>query len=158
MKRIILLLITSLFLSACSSIQTEAPPTLTPLPPTLIPNPYAEDALITFCESIIEGDVEKALPLFTEDTRVYPFESAYFGLSGVEDLIKEWSILPEYFCEVKNFEVNGDVVEFSWYDRNIETGNDEGLYETKCKCKANMIEEKIDKLDCDCSWETTPIE
>ena len=154
MKRIILLLITILLLSACASSQTEAPPTETSVPATPTPNPYAEDAIIAFCNSANEYDVEKALQLFTEDIEIKIVNDNlnYEGFSGVENLFNDYIQREMNDCKVKKFKVKGDDVQLTWTHFWIvhEPPTPDYLIKTICKCYATMQGDKIQNVTYQC--------
>ena len=162
MKKIWLLLIIGLLLSACTSSQTEAPPTTTPLPPKLTdtplpptetsvpttptPNPHAEDAINAWCESLIERDVDKALSLFSEDINIYA-DVIYNGLGDIEYFVKSRGL--DFSCRLGAIEVNGDDFVVQWY-ASWNTQSDESINIT-CTISGIMKDDKIIQLSYDCT-------
>jgi len=160
MKRIMFLLITIILLSACASSQTETPPTETSVPATPIPNPYAEDAFIAFCKSAVEGNLENALQLVTEDIEIIftgpeyvSYRATHEGYSGVEELLNIFTEDERFDCTVRRFEFNGDEVNLWWTHSSPYGGNT--VY-ASCECNATMKGDKIHRIVNDCIYEFWP--
>lgn len=152
-------LIIVLLLTMCTACQTETPPpSETYVPPT--PNPYAEGALIAFCKAAVEGNLENALELVTEDIEIIfagesdgGYEDIYEGFSGVEELLNNFAARDVYDCTVRRFEYNGDEVNLWWTHYSHCFG-----YKCTASCIFNgtMQGNKIRKIDNYCVHEFWP--
>jgi hypothetical protein len=152
MKKIWIPLIFVLLLTVCTACQTE-----TPVPATPTPNPYAYFTFEDFCQAAVEGNLENALELVTEDIKINyvteiedGYEEEFVGHSGVEDLLakfKEWEV---YDCTVRYFRINGDEINLWWTEYSPCFG-----YEctASCDCNATMQGKKIQKIVNDCIYE-----
>jgi hypothetical protein len=138
MNKTWILLILVLFLTACTT-----------------PNPYAEDAIIAFCKSVDEGNVENALQLFTEDIKINfvpertSNEAYHEGHSGVEELLDNFAEWEVFDCRVEGFEVKGDEVKFSW-THNWPGGV--AANTASCECSGTMQGDKIHTIIFDCVY------
>jgi len=148
-----------LLLTVCTACQAETPlpPTETPLPPTPTPNPYAEDAFIAFCKSAVEGNLENALQLVTEDIEIIftgpeyvSYKASHEGHSGVEELLNNFSDWEVYDCTVRRFELNGDEVDLWWTHYSPCYGY---KCTASCICNGTMQEDKIQKIVNYCIYE-----
>ena len=150
MKKTWILLI--LLLTVCSACQTE-----TPVPPSPTPNPNTERVLIAFCKSAVEGDLENALELVTEDIEIIytgpeyvDYRATHEGYSGVEELINNFAEWEVYDCTVRRLEIIGDEVNLWWTEYSPCFGN---KCTASCECTATMEGDKIQKLVNDCIYE-----
>jgi hypothetical protein len=155
MNKFWILIIFVIVLTACTASQTE-----TSVPPTPTPNPNTENALIAFCYYAVEGNVEKAQELVTEDIEIIftgdadgGYEDRYEGYGGVEELLNDFAAWDVYDCTVRRFEYNGDEVNLWWthYSHCI------GVKCTaSCIFNGTMQGDKIHKIDNNCVHEFWP--
>jgi hypothetical protein len=129
----------------------------TAVPATPTPNPYAYDTLEAFCKSAVEGNLENALQLVTEDIMITfgpeigdGYSAKHEGHLGIEQLLANYSEWEVYDCTVRRFEFNGDEVNLWWTHYSPCMG-----YKCTASCESNvtMEGEKIQKIVNDCVYE-----
>jgi len=153
MKKMLLLLVALLLITACANTQSAPtstplpptelpPPTDTPVPPTQTPNPHAEAVLLAYAEAVSTSDYKKAKTLCSEDGFIRVF------LTGGVVSLDSWFILAERYEDIyafSDFAIDGDNVEFNWYWESTR-----GKY--MCQGTATMEEDKIlylEGLNCE---------
>jgi hypothetical protein len=153
MKKTWILLI--LLLTVCSACQTE-----TPVPPSPTPNRFAEDVLLDFCDAFVEGNLENALELVTEDIEIIfaaeqgdGYYDRYEGYDGVEEMLNYYAENEVYDCTVRRIDINGDEVTFWWTHYSPCMGF---TCTASCYSNTTMQGKQIQKIDNDCAYEFWP--